>query len=402
MTENNIRKVLREDGSDATKEPVYLKEEPKGGKRRGVRPARRKSLRKSLRKSSKNRKTFNKFTLIVILACIVLLAIMVIKVISYVSGISHQKLSGKGFTHNKRYEDCLKIKGIDVSEFQKEIKWKKVKSSDADFVFIRAGYRSAKTGELKEDANFKDNIKAACKSGIMVGVYFYSQAINVKEAEEEADYLVSLVKRYDIDLPLVIDYELYSGGRLEKAIEAEELFAAGHFNEIVTVFCRRVEEHGYESAIYGNYDMFTNYMDATLIDKKYTLWAAQYGGKCDVKADYMFWQATDSAEIDGIEGKVDMDFWYIEPGKVYPTRAKGKKKQTSIKKCDFEFESETVKLKNHRAVPEISLSKDGKKLKKGKDYQVSFIQNTKNGTGYAIVRGIKKYKGWTAVPFNIE
>ena len=399
MTENNVRRVLKEDGSDATKTPTSLSNNPKGGRRKSggnkKRPVRK--------RGSDKRKAYNKFTLIVVLACILVIAILVIKVVSYIGGISHLKLSDKGFKHSKRYEKCAKIKGIDVSEFQDEINWKKVKSSGADFVFIRAGYRSSETGDLKEDADFRTNIKAANKSGIMVGAYIFSQALNKKEAKEEADYLMDLVKRYDIDMPLVIDYELYSGGRLEKAISDGDLFAAGQFNDIVETFCREVEKEGYESAVYGNYDMFTNYMDATLIDKDNNLWAAQYGGSCDVKADYRFWQATDSVKLDGIEGGVDMDFWYLEPGKAYPTRAKGKKKQTSVGKCDVEFKHESAKLKNHRAEPELKVfNKDGKKLKKGRDYDLYFVNNTEEGTGYAVIRGKKKYKDWMAVPFTIE
>lgn len=412
MTENNVRRVLREDGSDATQAPVSLSPESRRksgtGKRRssgsGSGSGRPSGSGKGnpRRRSSRNRSSFNKFTLLVILAFLLVVAVLVIKVVSYIGGISRLKLSDEGFTHNKRYENCAKIKGIDVSEFQDEINWKKVKSSGANFVFIRAGFRSMETGELKEDTDFRDNIKAADKSDIMVGAYIFSQAINKKEAEEEAEYLMNLVKRYDIDMPLVIDYELISGGRLEKAVTSGDLFAAGQFNDIVEAFCRRVEEEGYESAIYGNYDMFTNYMDATLIDENNNLWAAQYGGSCDVKADYWFWQATDSAKLDGISGGVDMDFWYLEPGKVHPTRAKGKKKQTSIGKCEVEFEDDTVKLKNHRAVPDIKVRYDGKKLRKGRDYEVSYVQNTEKGTGYAVIRGIRKYKNWTAVPFTIE
>ena len=357
---------------------------------------------RKVRKHNKKRAGLNKLTILVVFFLLLILAILFIKVVSYVGGISRTMLSDEGFTHNARYENCLKIKGIDVSIYQNTINWKKAKSSGADFAFIRAAYRKSDTGELIEDERFKDNIKSASKSGIMVGVYIYSQALNATVAEEEADFLVNLVKKYDIDLPLVIDYELYPGGRLAKAIESEELYAASQFNEIVTVFCRRVEEAGYESAIYGNYDMFTNYMDAGLIDDKYTLWAAQYGGECHVEADYMFWQATDQATCGGIKEPVDLDFWYIEPGHIYTTEAKGKKKQTSIGDCKIEFSEESVKLKYHRASPEVSVSLGVSQLKEGKDYVVSFVQNIAPGTGYAIVRGIKRYKDWTAVPFSIE
>ena len=353
-------------------------------------------------KKKKHQALTNKFYLLVALFLVLIIAVIVIKIVSYVGGITRIRLTDEGFTHAKRFEDCIVVQGIDVSEHQHEIHWKKVKSSGADFVFVRAAYRKGESGELMEDETFKKNIKDANKAGLMVGAYIYSQAVNTKEAEEEADFLVKLVKRYDIDMPLVIDYEILDGGRLQQAINNEELFAASHFNDIVEAFCRKVEKAGYESAIYGNYDMFRNYMDATLIDKDNTLWAAQYGGVCEVKADYMFWQATDSAEAGGITGNVDQDFWYINPDTVYKTRAKGKKKQTSIGKCTVKFEDETAKLKNRKAEPEFEITYDDKKLKEGRDFECGYINNTQSGTGYLYLRGIRKYKDWRIVPFNIQ
>lgn len=357
---------------------------------------------RKVRKDKGNAVGLSRLTVLVALFLALIAAILIIKLVSYIGGISRVMLSDEGFTHDARYENCLRIKGIDVSAYQDKVNWKKVKSSGADFVFIRAAYRKVDTGELMEDEKFREHIKGANKSGIMVGAYIYSQAINATEAEEEADFLVDLVKKHEIDLPLVIDYELFPNGRLAGVIENGELYAAGQFNEITTVFCRRVEEAGYESAIYGNYDMFTNYMDATLIDEKYTLWAAQYGGECHVEADYMFWQAADTARIDGIEGDIDLDFWYIDPGRTYTTEAKGKKEQTSIEGCTFEFGSESFKLKSHRACPDIDVKLGDKTLKEGRDYELSYIQNTAPGTGYAVVRGIRKYKDWRVVPFTIE
>jgi GH25 family lysozyme M1 (1,4-beta-N-acetylmuramidase) len=355
------------------------------------------------RQAKKVRRSFTIWQILPFLFVLLLFAVITIKIVSYVGGISRTPLQGDEYIHAERFSNGIRVEGIDVSEHQGKIKWKKVKSSGADFAFIRAAFRRSETGELVEDATFKDNIKAANKAGIMVGAYIYSQAISTKEAEEEADFLVDLVKRYEIDLPLVIDYEIYPGGRLEQAITSEKLFAASHFNDITTAFCRKVEKEGYESAIYANTDMFTNYMDASLIDKENTLWVAHYGGECGLESDYLFWQASDSAVCGGIEGSVDHDFWYIEPGKVYPTRAKGKKKQTSIADCTINFDKSSYEIKNHRAIPEVTVTnKDGKTLKEGKDYEVSFIRNIKPGSGFAIVRGIRKYKDWTSIAFTIE
>ena len=152
----------------------------------------------------------------------------------------------------------------------------------------------------------------------------------------------------------------------------------------------------------ANYDMLTNYMDSTLLDDEAVIWAAQYGGACDVKGNYLYWQCAEDAAVGGIEGNVDHDIWYIEPGKVYSTSAKGKKDAASVGDCTVDFDESSYKLKNHRAKPEVTVTYEGKKLRRGKDYVLSFVKNTESGTGYAIVRGKKKYKDWIAVPFTIE
>ena len=326
----------------------------------------------------------------------------ILKLAFYIGGISRIKLSDEGLTHSDRFKECVLVHGIDVSEHKNKIKWKKVKSSGADFVFIRAGYRSAESGELNEDANFRTNMKKANKAGVMCGAYFFSQALNEAEAVEEAEYLLKLVKRYDIEMPLVIDYELYNGGRLQQKVEAGEMPASSMYHDVVLAFCRKVEEAGYESAVYANYDMLTNYMDSTLLDDEAVIWAAQYGGACDVKGNYRYWQCAEDAAVGGIEGNVDHDIWYIEPGRVYSTSAKGKKNPTSIGECSIDFDESSCKLKNHRAKPEVTVTCEDKRLRKGKDYILSFVKNTESGTGYAIVRGRGKYKDGIAVPFTIE
>ena len=355
-------------------------------------------------KSAKKKKRSSAGRLRLIAAAMVLLLLLfiILKLVLYLGSISRTKLNDDGLTHADRFKNCVAVHGIDVSEHKKEIKWKKVKSGGADFVFIRAGYRSAESGELNEDANFRTNIKKANRAGIMCGAYFFSQALNEAEAIEEADYLLGLVKHYDIDMPLVIDYELYNGGRLQQVVEAGEMPAASMYHDVVLAFCRRVEEAGYESAVYANYDMLTNYMDSTILDDEAVIWAAQYGGACDVKGDYLYWQCAEDAAISGVEGNVDHDIWYIEPGRVYSTMAKGKKDATSIEDCKVTFDQSSYKMKNHRAKPEVTVTCGDKKLRRGRDYTVSFVKNTASGTGYAIVRGKGKYKDWMGIPFTIN
>lgn len=340
--------------------------------------------------------------LIVIAVLIICLIALILRVISYVGGISKVHLNDEGLTHAKRYENFIKVHGIDVSEFQDGINWKKVKSSEADFVFVRAGFRKGESGELVEDEDFKDNMKGANRAGIMTGAYFFSQAVTEEEAVEEARYLIELVEPYDIDMPLAIDYELMDGGRLKQKVDAGEMPAASNYHDIVVAFCNTVEAAGYEACVYANYDMLTNYMDSTILDDMEFIWAAQYGGHCDVKGNYMFWQCAEDAKIGGIDGNVDHDIWYIDPDKVYSTYAKGKKDAVSIGECRVRFDKDSYKLNNHRAVPKVQVTYEGKNLRKGSHYEVSFVRNETEGTGYAIIRGTDSYKDWIAVPFTIE
>ena len=340
--------------------------------------------------------------LLVIAVLLICLIALVLRAVSYFGGISKIHLTDEGLTHAEKYKDCVKVHGIDVSEFQDEINWKKVKSSEADFVLVRAGFRKGETGELVEDADFKQNMKGANRAGIMTGAYFFSQALNEEEAVEEARYLIELVEPYDIEMPLAIDFELMDGGRLKQKVDAGEMPAASHYHDIVVAFCDTVEDAGYEACVYANYDMLTNYMDSTILDDVEYIWAAQYGGSCDVSGDFLIWQCAEDAKIDGIEGNVDHDIWYIDPGKVYPTRAKGKKDAVSIGDCKVRFGKDSYRLVNHRAMPKVQVTCEGKKLRKGTNYEVSFVRNETEGTGYAIIRGIDNYRDWIAVPFTIE
>lgn len=312
-------------------------------------------------------------------------------------------VTDEGFSHADKFDGCVPLNGIDVSVHQEgEINWERVKSSGVDFVFVRAGYRAADNGSLHKDENFDANMKGAEKAGLMVGAYFYSQALTPGEAKEEAEYVLDLVKDYDITMPLVIDYEIYEGGRLDKKIQAGELYAASFYHDIVLGFTNTVEAAGYESAVYANRSMLTNYMQADLIDDMATIWLAKYDRTADFDADYWFWQCSENGRSGGIEGSVDQNFWYIQPEKVYETRARHKKSAVSVRDCRISFRKSVTRLRNFRAVPKFDMTYDGKGMREGRDYISSVVHNTQSGTGYVIVRGIGKYKDWIMYPFEIE
>ena len=205
----------------------------------------------------------------------------------------------KGFMH---YNDpntatCL---GIDVSSFQKDIDWFKVKNDGIDFVFIRIGYRGNTEGGLFSDPYFETNYNGAKEAGLSVGVYFFSQAINDIEAGEEADFVISLLKDKEIDLPIVFDWEYVSETARTAKISKETM------SECAESFCNRISEHGYESMVYFN--LYTSYMiyDMTDFGDK-MIWLAQFSDEPTYYYHYEIWQYSCTGSVDGIQCDVDLN-----------------------------------------------------------------------------------------------
>lgn len=193
--------------------------------------------------------------------------------------------------------------GIDVSSWQGTIDWDAVADAGVEFVFLRGAYRGTSTGALGKDIRFEEYVKGAKAAGLKVGVYVYSQAITRMEGWEEATYLIDLVEGYDIDLPLVIDYEYYGyGGRLYNAKLTDR-----QRTDICLAFCEVVEAAGYDAMVYGNASMLGDDMFAEELDR---VWLAHYTKKTGYKGEYEFWQCSASGSVSGISGNVDLDFWF--------------------------------------------------------------------------------------------
>ena len=190
--------------------------------------------------------------------------------------------------------------GIDVSKWNGEIDWNKVKAAGVEFAIVRAGYRGSKTGSLVEDPYFKANMKGAAASGIPVGVYHYSYAKSADDARLEADFMLELISGKQFEYPVVFDIE----------DPGQEAYSNDVLTELTVAFCEKIEEAGYYISIYSNADWFTNKLDLERL-KPYDKWLAHWVKS--PKWDNSFgglWQYTDSGRVDGIETKVDMNISY--------------------------------------------------------------------------------------------
>lgn len=182
-------------------------------------------------------------------------------------------------------------RGIDVSCYQGQIDWEKVANDDVDFAFIRAG--SYKAGL---DDFFEYNVTEALKYGLDVGLYVYSYATTPRMAEIEAQFLIQQADRFGTNYPLVYDIE----DAWHKLLSHEEL------DVLVETFCKTVEDAGYIPLVYSS----KNWLENKLSNTKYDQWVAQYSSECTLKEPYTFWQASSHTKIDGIKGRVDVDFQF--------------------------------------------------------------------------------------------
>ena len=194
------------------------------------------------------------------------------------------------------------ILGIDVSTWNGNIDWNKVKNSGVSYVIIRTGFRGSTQGSLVEDNKFRQNIQGATNAGLKVGVYFFSQAINEVEAVEEASMVLSQVKGYKLAYPVFIDVEP-SGGRADK-------LSSGDRTKVINAFCQTIQNGGYKAGIYANKTWLSQKMNISALSG-YKIWLAQYNSKVTYSGRYDMWQYSDKGKINGISGNVDMNLSYL-------------------------------------------------------------------------------------------
>lgn len=196
------------------------------------------------------------------------------------------------------------LKGIDVSEFQGDIDWQKVKADGVHFAFIRVGYRGYGTGKLNMDQKFQQNMRGAAAAGIPIGVYFYSQAISRAEAVEEANLVLQSIEGYDLRYPVVIDMEDagYSTARTNNMSKQTA-------TDVADTFCATIQRAGYRPMIYTNSRWFISRLDMDRLP--YDRWLAQYYQHPFFPYQFNIWQYTGKGRVNGINGDVDMNLCFV-------------------------------------------------------------------------------------------
>lgn len=196
--------------------------------------------------------------------------------------------------------------GVDVSEHQGMIDWATV-AGQVDFAIVRLGYRGYTSGGLVMDAWYGTNMAGAAANGVPVGVYFYSQATTYEEGVEEANYVLNNLGDYSLSYPIVLDREdpMQEDARTNNLSKEEHTQAALGFLETI-------QAAGYPVMMYTNKTYYTLYLDLERI-YQYPIWYAQYADEPDWPYEFSIWQYTESGQVPGISGYVDLNLEMIPP-----------------------------------------------------------------------------------------
>ncbi|MBR4606750.1 MAG: glycoside hydrolase family 25 [Lachnospiraceae bacterium] len=206
--------------------------------------------------------------------------------------------------------------GIDVSKWQGIIDFQKVRESGIDFVMVRVGYRTAKDGKIEADENAAYNLQKAGEAGLFLGAYFYSSAITVEEAREEADFVADFVAKYSITYPIAYDCE----GHLD-ADSRNFYLLSKERTQIAIAFLDEIRARGYDAMFYASKgEMEGNAAwDVTQLEAHGQIWVAQYPEKPYPQTEkssyggtHVMWQYSDGGHVDGMKTGADVNLAYLK------------------------------------------------------------------------------------------
>ncbi len=200
----------------------------------------------------------------------------------------------------KKYKTKKTSIGIDVSHWQGDIDFKKLKKNKVEFAYIRVGRRDGIEGEFVLDENFEKNIKGFNEAGIPVGVYFFSKANSIETAKEEAKWVLSKIKKYNVDLEVVFDWENWNN-------YPEYNLSFYNLTEVAKAFTETVSKKGYTGMVYGS----KNYLEEVWFPMDENIWLAHYTDQTNYQGKYKVWQVCENGKVNGINNNyVDINVRY--------------------------------------------------------------------------------------------
>lgn len=191
-------------------------------------------------------------------------------------------------------------KGLDVSEWDYAIDWSKV---ETDFAIIRLGFGNNVASQ--NDKYFEANVKGCVENNIPFGVYIFSYANDWDKLYSEIEHAKSQLNKID-KKPFCVFIDMEDKSTVE--------VGKGTLTEYGLEFCKQITAAGYRAGVYANENWFKNHLDvAKIANAGYVIWCAKYSSNPpQIAAKYDIWQYTSSGKVNGIYGKVDLDYMYTD------------------------------------------------------------------------------------------
>ena len=188
--------------------------------------------------------------------------------------------------------------GIDISRWQGDIDFNRVKNAGVEFVIMRIGY--SEEGELFLDKYYEQNIERAKAAGVPVGLYVFSYESTEEEVRASTQMLLKQIEGMDLELPIVFDWENFSHFQ-QYGISFQQL------NHLYDVFEEEVTAAGYDSMLYGS----KYYLQAVWAHTDTRpVWLAHFTSQTNYEGPYKIWQASATGQVPGIDAYVDMNILY--------------------------------------------------------------------------------------------
>lgn len=277
-----------------------------------------------------------------------------------------------------------KITCVDISEFQQNINFNKMKNDGIKAVIIRAGYGRETS---QKDTMFESHYRNAKEAGLKIGAYWYSYADSVDDAEKEAKACLECVENKYFDMPIYYDLEDNSIVKLGKT----------KLTAIAERFCETIKKSNYRAGVYANLNWFNNYLDYKRLKSKYSIWLAQYNDKAELDCD--IWQNSSTDKINGYGGNIDTNVIFNDS--VFSKSESKVEKPTLIYRvfADGKWYSEVKGLSNVAGRKKQAISAVAVKVSKGNiKYRVHLLNGdwlpwvdgydiNDSNNGYAGIKG---------------
>lgn len=190
------------------------------------------------------------------------------------------------------------MKGIDISEFQPNVDYKKLKEQGIEFAIIRCGYGK---NSWQKDSKFEEHYKGCKEAGLRVGAYLFSYANTIDGAMLEASNCISFIQGKSFELPIFYDVE--DNDTTGKASRRT-------ITSMCDTFCKKLQEAGFQAGVYANLYWFNTKIYAEELTKYY-IWLAEWNTTMDATFKVDIWQYSNEGNVEGIKGRVDMNESYI-------------------------------------------------------------------------------------------